>query len=75
MLMLHCRIPLLFSVHGEFGCVWSDLCYHVGETVPAFQGRGGGGQQDLSSDLTAIHIVCVGLSIHWHDNKTNTFWY
>lgn len=44
--------------------MWSDLCEHAGETSTAFQGRGGGGQQDLSPDLTPVHFVCVGLGVH-----------
>ena len=43
----------------------------MGETVSAFQVRGGRGQQDLSSDLTAVHLVCVRLGVHWQDKTKN----
>lgn len=44
-------------------CVRSDLCEHVAETVAAFQAGRGGGQQNLCSDLAAVHFVCVGLGV------------
>lgn len=37
------------------------------ETASPFQGRGGRGQQDLSSDLTPIHLTRVRLGVHWKD--------